>query len=332
MDSGTLQVIEVFGLIGGLSLVFVILLIIGRGQRRRLLAGDVNPLPFVPLIGIPRAKVEEQREFVARQVDELNRIRWGGDAAVDRQQAERTYQAALDAIDEAEGDYQKLPAIVDKLVGLPRDLSLSGAAAVILRLAYLRDGLYIPQGVRAALSYTSAAIKAYPVSVDAWIARLKVACSVDDARYRAVADDALRKVRGLNPNHPLVPAVEAAYYRTYGTSEQYETALHRMIELAPSPVVKRRGYDWLARLYVTRKRHDEAIATYQHLFREQPGGSAWTWHNYSLQLLAAKRYQEALDASNRALSFFEFSVARDVNNKARKALGMPVVEAVETDA
>jgi tetratricopeptide (TPR) repeat protein len=332
MNSDTLQVIVVFGLIGGLGLVFVLLLLIGNGQRRRLLAGDINPLPFVPLIGIPRTTLEEKRAFVVRQVDDLNQIRWGGDAGVDRRQAERMYQAALDAIDEAEGDYQKLPAIVDTLVDLPQDLSLSGAAAVILRLAFLQNGMYIPYGVQAALAFTSAAIKAYPVSVDAWLARLDVTSSVDDARYRAVADDALRKVRGLNPHHPRFPEVEASYYRTYGTGEQSEVALHHMIESAPSPVVKRRGYDRLAWQYATTKRLDEALATYQQLFREQPEGSAWTWHNYSLVLLRAKRYQEALDASNHALSFFEFGVARHANNAARTALGMPVVGAVETGA
>lgn len=49
-------------------------------------------------------------------------------------------------------------------------------------------------------------------------------------------------------------------------------------------------------------------------------------------VLAAQRYQEALEASNRALAFFEFSTARNVNNKARQALGMPVVAAGETGA
>jgi hypothetical protein len=53
------------------------------------------------------------------------------------------------------------------------------------------------------------------------------------------------------------------------------------------------------------------------------GGYVWSWHNYSLVLMWAKHYQEALDASNRALSFFEFGVARAVNNEARAKLGMP---------
>jgi hypothetical protein len=42
--------------------------------------------------------------------------------------------------------------------------------------------------------------------------------------------------------------------------------------------------------------------------------------------MKAKRYQEALVASDRALTFFEFGVARDVNNQARKELGMPPAE------
>ncbi len=330
MDSSTLQLVEAGALIAVLGIATLILIQIGRRQTQRLLSGDVNPLPHAALPGISRAKLEEQKAFVAMQVNDLNQLPWGSETQGDRQNAERTYQAALDMISEAEGDYRKLPSIVGMLVNLPRDLALSGAAAVILRLAYLQDGVYVPQGVCAALMYTSAAIKADPLSVDAWIMRLRVASSVDDSRYRVVADDAMQKVRGLNPNHPRFPDVESKYYRTHGTYEQYEAAVRRMIDLAPSPVVKRIGYDRLAWLYATTKRRDDAIATYQQLFREQPEGSAWTWHNYSLQLLAAKRYQEALDASNHALAFFEFTNARNVNNRARQALGMPVVEAVET--
>ena len=332
MDSNTLQLVGAGALIAVLGIATLILLWIGRGQTWRLLAGDINPLPQITLRGISRAELAEHKAFVEAQVADLDQIRWGSEATGDRQQAERTYQAALDALTEAEGDYEKLPPIVDMLVDLPQDLALSGAAAVILRLSYLQGGMHVPQGVRAALACTSAAIKAYPVSVDAWIMRLRVATSADDSRYRVIANDAMQKIRGLNPNHPRFPDVESKYYGMYGTNEQYEAAVRRMIELAPSPLVKRAGYDRLAQLYAVTKRRDEAIATYQHLFREQPEGSAWTWHNYSLQLLAAQRYQEALEASNRALAFFEFSTARNVNNKARQALGMPVVAAGETGA
>lgn len=332
MDSNTLQLLGAGALIAVLGIAALISHQIGKGQTRRLLTGDVNPLPQITLRGMSPAELAEHKAFVLAQAADLDQIRWGSEATGDRQQAERTYQVALDALTEAEGDYRKFPPIVDMLVDLPRDLALSGAAAVMLRLAFLQGTMYVPEGVRAALTYTSAAIKAYPVSIDAWIMRLRVATSVGDSKYRLIANDAMRKIQGLNPNHPRFPDVESKYYFTYGTTQQYEAAVRRMIELAPSPIVKRAGYDRLAQLYSLTKRPDEAIATYQQLFREQPEGSAWTWHNYSLQLLAAQRYQEALEASNRALAFFEFSNARNANNRARQALGMSVVEAGETNA
>jgi tetratricopeptide (TPR) repeat protein len=98
-----------------------------------------------------------------------------------------------------------------------------------------------------------------------------------------------------------------------------------MIDLSPSPVAKRAGYGRLAMHYAATGRLENALASYQEYFRQYPEGSAWTWHNYSIWLMEAKRYREALDASNRALSFFEFGVARDLNNEARKALGMATV-------
>ena len=83
-----------------------------------------------------------------------------------------------------------------------------------------------------------------------------------------------------------------------------------MIDLAPSPVVRRAGYDRLAWYYANRGKLDDAIGAYQRYFGEDPRGSAWTWHTYSVMLFSAKRYQEALAASDRALTFFEFSSAQ----------------------
>lgn len=151
MDSNTLQLVGAGALIAVLGIATLILLWIGRGQTWRLLAGDINPLPQITLRGISRAELAEHKAFVEAQVADLDQIRWGSEATGDRQQAERTYQAALDALTEAEGDYEKLPPIVDMLVDLPQDLALSGAAAVILRLSYLQGGMHVPQGVRAAL-------------------------------------------------------------------------------------------------------------------------------------------------------------------------------------
>jgi tetratricopeptide (TPR) repeat protein len=176
--------------------------------------------------------------------------------------------------------------------------------------------------VQAALTFTSKAVNGDPLSVDAWIMRFYVATSANDPMYGRIAKAAKKQIEKLNPNHPRYPEVESSYYKRYGTKQQYEASLRRMIDLAPSLTVKRAGYDRLALFYWNAGRLDDAITTYQEYFRQDPEGSAWIWHNYSLVLMAAKRYREALDASDHALSFFEFRVARNVNNEARKALGM----------
>ncbi len=191
-----------------------------------------------------------------------------------------------------------------------------------MTLSFFSGEMFSPEGVQAALTFTSNAVKADPLSVDAWIVRLQVATTVSDSVHGKIAKYAKKQIDKLNPNHPRYPSVESLYYKRYGTKQQYEASLRRMIDLAPSLSVKRGGYDRLALYSGNAGRLDDAIATYQDYFRQDPEGSAWIWHNYSIVLMAAKRYREALDASDHALSFFEFKVARDVNDKARKALGM----------
>lgn len=297
-----------------------------KGRDQKIIEGKINPQPRVSLAGISRADRQGRAEFVMRQVNELNQYPWGEQAVSDRQEAENIYHNVLETIFAAEGNYPKLSHAIEELRKLPIDLALSGVARIVMTLSYFRGKLFSPVGVQAAIAYTSTAVHANPLSVDAWIMRLWIAATISDPKYRLIAENALQQMQKLNPNHPYFPDAESLYYERYGSKQQYEAALRRMINLAPSPVVKRAGYDRLAAFYAHQGRLDEAIATYQQLFLEFPEGSAWTWHNYSLWLLQVKRYQEALDASNRALSFFEFNVARDVNNKARKALGMPPAE------
>jgi tetratricopeptide (TPR) repeat protein len=215
-----------------------------------------------------------------------------------------------------------LTPAVEQLQELPLDLAFSGGARIIMTLAYFRGTSCSPVGIQKALTYTSRAVAANAQSVDAWVMRLWVAAASPTRPYRLIAEHALSRAQALAPNHPYLPDAAAMYYERQGRRQEYEATLRRMIELAPTRVVKRAGYDRLALFYADRGRLDEAIDLFQQMIREFPEGSAWSWHNYSLVLLRAKRYQEALAASDRALSFFEFGVARTVNNEARKQLGM----------
>jgi tetratricopeptide (TPR) repeat protein len=328
MDSSTWELIGA----GALILILVGVAALIDLRNRRILKGLINPKPKISLPGISKAEQQQRATYALSQARDLHQLPWGERATSDRLEAERLFQNALDRIADAEGDYRKLAPVIDDLLKLPKDLGLSGAARILMTLSFFRGDMFSPEGVQAALAFTSSAVKADPLSVDAWIVRLHVATSVSDPAYGRIAKYAKKRIDKLNPNHPRYPSVESLYYKRYGTKQQYEASLRRMIDLAPSLSVKRAGYDRLALFYGNAGRLDDAIATYQEYFRQDSEGSAWIWHNYSLVLLAAKRYREALDASDHALSFFEFKVARDVNNKARKALGMtPDAPSVEVD-
>jgi tetratricopeptide (TPR) repeat protein len=318
MDSSTWELIGAGALI---LILFGVAALIDL-RNRRIFRGLITPKPKISLPGISKAEQQERAAFVLRQAHDLNQLPWGKQSISVRLEAERVFQNALDTIADAEGDYRKLAPVVDELLKLPKDLGLSGAARILMTLSFFRGDMFSPEGVQAALAFTSNAVNAEPLSVDAWIVRLHVATSVSDPMYGRIAKYAKKQIEKLNPNHPRYPSVESLYYRRYGTKQQYEASLRRMIDLAPSLSVKRAGYDRLAMSYATSGRLDEALATYQEYFRQDPEGSAWMWHNYSIFLLRAKRYREALDASDHALSFFEFKVARDINNAARKALGL----------
>jgi tetratricopeptide (TPR) repeat protein len=322
-----------FGSILGVAIAIIVTMwiagfVASRLSRRRVVRNP-NPMPQINLSSIPKTEQEQRAAFVMAQVQDLKRLPWGQQAqqaVIDRRQAEDSYHKALEAIFEAEGDYQKMAPVLNDLLKLPLDLGLTGVARIVMVLSYFHGYLYSPPGVQAALAFTTTALKDNPQSVDAWIARLWFLSIVPDRTLQPLAQAALKQVQALNPNHPYFPDAESFYYRRYGSKEQYETAIRRMIELAPSRVVKQGGYDRLASFYAEQGRVDDALATYRQMLFEFPDGSAWLWHNYSLQLMKAKRYQEALEASDRALTFFEFGVAREVNNQARKELGMPPAE------
>jgi tetratricopeptide (TPR) repeat protein len=319
VDSSTLQLIGAGALIAVLGAGAVV----EQRLRHRAPSGKGNPLARVTLRGVSAADLRARNAFAVAQARELRALPWGQQVMSDRRQAEDVYQQARNALVDAEGEYSKYPDIVRAVLACPLDLAYSLCAQVVQLYSFFSNDNFAPEGIRAALTFTSNAVKQDPASADAWITRAFVGCTMLDMRYKAIADYALKRARALAPNHPRLPLAESAFAKRWLRQDQQEAAARRIITYATAPTDRRTGYDRLAGLYRDTGRLDDAIATYQQLFEEQPEGTAWTWHNYSLTLLRAKRYQEALDASNRALTFFEFSTARQVNNLARKGLGLP---------
>jgi tetratricopeptide (TPR) repeat protein len=319
MDSSTWQLIGAGALIAALGAGAVV----EQRLRHRPPSGKGNPLAKVTLRGVSAEDLRARNAFAVARAKELRALPWGQPVIADRRMAEAVYEQASAALADAEGNYDKFPAILRAALGCPLDLAYSLCAQTVRVYSFFSNDNFAPEGIRTALLFTADATKHDPTSIDAWITRASVACTMLDMQYKAIADYALKRAQALNPNHPRLPLVESAFARRWLRQDQYEESLRRVITYATAPVDRRTGFDRLALLYLQMDRLDDAIATYQQLFQEQPQGTAWTWHNYSLVLLRARRYQEALDASNHALSFFEFDVARDINNKARAGLGLP---------
>jgi tetratricopeptide (TPR) repeat protein len=319
MDSNTLQLIGAGALIAVLGAGAVV----EQRLRHRAPSGTANPLAKVTLRGVSAADLAQRNAFAVARAKELRALPWGQHVISERHLAEDVYQHARDALFDAEGNYSRFSAIARSALECPLDLAYSLCAQMVQVYCFFSNDNYAPEGIRAALIFTSDAVKHDPASVDAWITRANIACTMLDMRYKAIADYALKRAQSLDPNHPRLPIAESSFAKRWLRQDQYEAAVRRIITYATAPNDRRAGYDRLANLQRETGRPDDAIATYQQLFQEQPEGTAWTWHNYSLVLLNAKRYQEALDASDHALAFFEFTVARNVNNRAREALGLP---------
>jgi tetratricopeptide (TPR) repeat protein len=319
MDSNTLQLIGACALIAALGAGAVV----EQRLRRRAPSGKGNPLARVTLRGVSAADLRARNAFAVAQARQLRALPWGQQVIADRRMAESVYEQASAALTDAEGNYDKFPAILRMALGCPLDLAYSLCAQAVRTFSFFSGDNFAPEGICAALLFTADAKKHDPTSIDAWITRANVACTMLDMQYKAIADYALKRAQALNPNHPRLPLAESLFAQRWLRRDQYEESLRRVIRYATAPVDRRTGFDRLGNLYREMGRLDDSIATYQQLFQEQPEGTAWTWHNYSITLLQAKRYQEALEASNHALSFFEFGVARDINNKARAGLGLP---------
>ncbi|HEY7092898.1 MAG TPA: tetratricopeptide repeat protein [Ktedonobacterales bacterium] len=327
------------GVVGGLLGLVIVAYIVRRNDEKNI-AGERNPWPSFRLRGaanaarrsrraarVPPWAQELQQISWEDHVDSLwpeavalERTWWRGPAAADRREAERGYYEALNLIFTAEGDPTRFGPALDQLRALPLDLAFSGVARVILTPPSVRGVACSPEGVQLALTYTLRAVQANPLSADAWVMRLWVAVAASTRSYHVIAEHVLSQAQALAPSHPYLPEAEALYLQRHGRPRECEAALRRMIQLAPTDVVKSAGYDRLALFYADHGRLNEALELYQNVLREFPAGSAWLWRYYALILMRAKRYHEALDSSDRALAYFEFGSACAVNNDARRRL------------
>jgi tetratricopeptide (TPR) repeat protein len=292
-------------------------------QRRLTTILTVPPLPET----MPAWADADHIAFVKRQIAALRRVPWGEKAERDSQAAHALYEQGLAVTYSAGGEFNKLTDAVDAFVRCPKPLALTGAADVILRLSYLRGTQYIPQGVQEAIGYTTQALQLNPKLVDAWLVRVRVLSLYEGRTALGLMKLALDEARKLAPNSPRLAMAESSYFRRIGNSELRIAALWRALAAAAdgqlTPPERMSALDGVAWELMSAGTLDEAIRAYDQLNTEFPE-SAWGWHNASVAYDKAGRLAEALERSERALSFFEFGNARLRNNIIRLKLGAPV--------
>lgn len=293
-------------------------------REGRMEQGGVPPLPKNLIQITDRQTVRISAANVKQHIAELRQLPWGQAAGGSPHESQNVYNQAIAICSEAQGEHQKLAPAIELFLQCPPPLAYSGAAEILQRLSFLRNRDYIALGLREAGRYTSLAIASDPASADAWIERMRVFSLGRDRVWNRIAQYAFEQARKLAPDHPRLALAEASFYRSEGMATQREAALLTALDMVPTKPERRGVMDSLALLYLEQNRLDESIAMFQRATDEFPDTSAWLWHNYSVALNKAKRYQEALVCSDRALSFYKFPVALAMNIALRKKLGLPV--------
>jgi len=285
--------------------------------------GGTPPLSKIIAKHNDRARMQSSTRYVKARIEELRQITWEQQPITDLAYGQRLYDEGIAIANRAEGDHKKLGAAIHCFVQCPPALAYSGAAEVMRRLSYVGGSDSVPLGIQEAGRYSSLAVESDPNSAEAWIMRACVFCAAPDRLYKKIARYAIEQGRRIAPTHPRLTYPVALYAKIIGDTAGQEVAFLSAIDTLPTPPERLATLKLLASSYTAQGHYEKAINTYQRALTEFPEGSAWTWHNYSLALERVGRYQEALESSDRALTFFEFSRARKQNDELRIQLGLP---------
>ena len=166
------------GVVGGLIGLLIGLLMvafIATRNDKNIVAGEINPRPrFRPPASRRLKSDRAPRPFYVKRM-RCDRFRGASMRSPTVRRRERRYHEALNTIFVA--DAGELSPTVEQLRDLPLDLAYSGAARIIMTLAYFRGTAFSPEGIQTALTFTSRAVQANPQSTDAWVMRLWVAAA-----------------------------------------------------------------------------------------------------------------------------------------------------------
>lgn len=298
-----------------------------RAAERRaqsiIKSGRALPLPPMPKQppAIAKSTAQQSRNYAYQLQQLAERWRKQGMSVNTTQPA--NFEGELAKVHSVTGNWNDLVAPLNAFGEMPAPWRWVGAAEIMRPLAFWRNDLFVLTSVRQGLRFVVEAQNADPQNVDALLIRVSLlACSADQEWIR-LAHETLNMARQLAPSHPLLPRAEINYYLRIKAYDDALAANARLIQFATSAEQANRRRLNRADILLQANRLEEAAAVYAEVTPAQPE-NPWLWHNYSVVLRRLKRYDQALEASDRALAVMEFPAARENNTWLRMQLGKSV--------
>lgn len=288
-------------------------------------AGRALPLPPPPkdTPAIQRSRVAQSERYA----EELRQVQANWDKQPiptdDVTCRPPDFDQAVSEVRGVTGDWSQLAGPLQTFGRMPAPWRWVGAAEVMRPLAYVRNDVFVPTALRQGLRFVVEAQNADQQNVDALLIRAMLLSCTSDTGWVEMAQQTLAIAQSLAPNHPRLPLAETAYYRRTGQTDRALEALGRAAEWASTPEDAYTARTTRAHVLLNANRLDEAATAYEALTRENDR-NPWVWQNYSLVLRRLSRFEEALDANERALAIMEFPAARESNTWLRNRLGKPI--------
>jgi tetratricopeptide (TPR) repeat protein len=286
-----------------------------RAARNTIRSGRALRIPALP----PREVMATQDSLrhVRHFALELMSVPWGEEVRVSSTELRSLFDQTVADVRRVSGDWRKYAEPIETFAGMPSPWCFVGAAEIMQRLAYTRGNLYVPYGLRQGLRFIALAQAVDPENTDALVTRARLLASSSERTWLRLAEDTLRRVQAIAPQHPRLPSAEATLFSHFREYDKALAALDQAIARAPTPTDRVQAQIARANTLRALERYDEAITAYQQLLQTE-SDDPWLWHNLSITLAAEKRYQEALESNQRALSLMPFAAATELTPALRK--------------
>lgn len=282
--------------------------------------GQLLAIPTLP------AKVTGVSDEDARRVEQYARdmaaMSWGEYVRIIGPDVRPIFDRTVAQVRRVTGDWNMLDGPIATFAAMPKPFCYIGAAEIMFRLAFLRNRIWAPVGLRQGLRFLARAQYHEPFQPDLLVIRTKLLAGCAESRWLSLAEQTLAILKRVAPEHPRIPNAEQLICEQRGRIDDAIACIDRTLAHPPSREEEYIALSNKALLLQQIKRYDDSLALYGQLASLAPN-DPWMWHNQSLMLYNLGRYAEALQCNDRALALMQFGVAQDFRQKILDALAGP---------